>query len=78
MIPAWISPNGLLWHLCVGAATSLALKAQGVPFVVRLEVAAGLGIAHEIGDRDLMPGAVAWPWNGLLDVLAFVVGAALA
>lgn len=63
-LPPWLSPSGLLTHLAVGGVLTLI----GFNFVAVLAVA----IAHEVGDGDLRRSAPGWPWNGLLDVAAFL------
>ena len=64
-LPPWVSPTGLLGHLLVGAVLTLLLHLN---FLAVLAVA----VAHEVGDSDLKRGTPGWPWNGLLDVAAFL------
>lgn len=64
-LPTWVSPIGLAIHVAVGGLATLV----GIPVSVMI----GFAIGHEIGDGDLKRPADGWPWNGLLDILAFLV-----
>ncbi|HVH67710.1 MAG TPA: hypothetical protein VM716_07580 [Gemmatimonadales bacterium] len=70
-LPNWIRPIGLIEHVLVGALVAVLLAALGTPAAARVVAVAAVGIAHEWGDGDFTtaPGA---PWNGILDVLAFL------
>lgn len=43
----------------------------GTPAAARVVAVAAVGIAHELGDGDFTKAEGA-PWNGILDVLAFL------
>lgn len=70
-LPKWISPIGLVEHVVVGGVVTALLAGLGTPVAARILAVAAVGIAHEWGDGDFVqaPGA---PWNGILDVLAFL------
>jgi hypothetical protein len=75
-LPNWISPLGLVEHAIVGTVVTALLASLGTPAVARLVAVAAVGIAHELGDGDFTRAAGA-PWNGVLDVLAFLPGPVL-
>ena len=68
---AWIRPVGLAEHLVVGGVLAAVLAGLGTPAVARIVAVAAVGIAHELGDGDFTQAEGA-PWNGILDVLAFL------
>src|SRR5438094_1108550 len=70
-LPAWIRPVGLAEHLVVGGVLAALLAGLGTPAVARVVAVAAVGIAHELGDGDFTKAEGA-PWNGILDVLAFL------
>ena len=72
-LPRWIRPLGLVEHVVAGAVLTALLWVLGTPAVARIVAVAAVGVAHELGDGDFTraPGA---PWNGVLDVLAFLPG----
>jgi len=70
-LPAWIRPLGLAEHFVVGGVLTALLAGLGTPAVARVLAVAAVGIAHELGDGDLTKAQGA-PWNGILDVLAFL------
>jgi len=70
-LPAWIRPVGLAEHLVVGGVLAALPAGLGTPAVARVVAVAAVGIAHELGDGDFTKAEGA-PWNGILDVLAFL------
>lgn len=85
MIPAWVSWQGLALHVAFGAALAWLLTRAGAPPAAVLVAVSALAVAHEQAQLDALgrtfsdfrsgnPGA---PWNGALDVLAFLAGAPL-
>jgi len=72
MIPAWISWRGLGQHAAIGAAVTLLSALAHAASWLAVLLMLTLGVWHEWSDGDLTraPGA---PWNGLLDVGAFLV-----
>jgi len=77
MIPSWVSWPGLLEHLLAGAGITLLVYALCLAVhhmfdpLCPVLVALAVGIVHEWMDGDLLtsPGH---PWNGLLDLGAFL------
>ena len=63
--------GGWLLHAAVGLGLTAVLAALGTPRVALLVAVFAMGIAHEIGDGDFRR-AKGGPWNGVLDVLAFL------
>ena len=83
-VPAWVDREGLAIHVAVGLGVLLVawltvsvVAAQFLPSVVALEVALGIGVVHEWMDGDLTQ-APGHPWNGVVDILAFLLPALLA
>lgn len=78
MIPSWVSWQGLLLHLLAGALLSLLLgDLLKTPPVAVLIAVLAVAIAHEqaqavMGGNDFAT-ARGGPWNGLLDVVTFLV-----
>ena len=70
-LPAWIRPLGLAEHFVVGGVLAAVLAALGTPAAARVVAVAAVGIAHELGDGDFTKAEGA-PWNGILDLLAFL------
>ena len=70
-LPAWIRLLGLAEHLIVGGALAAVLAGLGTPAVARVVAVLAVGIAHELGDGDFTKAEGA-PWNGIIDVLAFL------
>ena len=70
--PVWLSPVGLLLHFCVGIVCTLVFVALGATPALNFVAVTALAIAHEVGDGDFKCSAPGWPWNGLLDVVAFL------
>ena len=58
----------------IGTGLTAVLAWLGAPPVAVLVAVLAVGIAHEIGDGDFLP-ANGGPWNGVLDVLAFLPAA---
>ena len=71
-MPKWISGIGLLEHFVVGTAITIIYMFIVVNPGITLLTVFIVAVAHEIGDNDLKPNAEGWPWNGLLDVIAFL------
>ena len=71
MLPTWIRPLGLVEHLIVGGLLTALLAALGTPALARVVAVAAVGVAHELGDGDFTRAQGA-PWNGILDMLAFL------
>ena len=71
MFPSWIRPLGLVEHVIVGAVLTALLAALGTPALARVVAVAAVGVAHELGDGDFTRAQGA-PWNGILDMLAFL------
>lgn len=72
ILPTWASLIGLLEHVVVGAAlVGLGLLLH-TPTWAPFSWALALGVGHELGDGDLTR-APGHPWNGVLDVAAFLV-----
>ena len=63
--------GGWLLHTAVGLGLTAVLAVLGTPRVALLVAVLAMGIAHEIGDGDFLQ-ANGGPWNGVLDVLAFL------
>jgi hypothetical protein len=63
--------GGWLLHAAVGLGLTAVLAVLGTPRVALLVAVLAMGIAHEIGDGDFRR-ANGGPWNGVLDVLAFL------
>jgi hypothetical protein len=62
----------LVEHLAIGGGIVLGGKlAHGAPWMAVI-LASLLGLWHETYDGDFKP-ANGGPWNGLIDVLAFLV-----
>ena len=87
-LPRWVSPIGLLIHVVVGLGVAGVLGLFGAPRLARVVAALLVGLAHEQAETDIMGRTwadfrIRWQadgggfLNGTLDVLAFVVGAAL-
>jgi len=72
MLPAWISPRGLQEHCLAGGLLTLVLHGMNAAPTVIVVAVLAMAVAHEIGDGDLQRTAPGWPWNGLLDVFAFL------
>ena len=72
-LPAWIKPLNLLLHVGAGIVLTYILSALGTPPLANLIAVGAVGVAHELGDGDLTTAPAA-PWNGILDVLAFLPG----
>src|SRR5258708_19728930 len=70
-LPAWIRAVGLAEHFIAGGVLAALLAALGTPAAARVVAVAAVGIAHELGDGDFTKAEGA-PWNGILDVLAFL------
>ena len=70
-LPAWIRPLGLAEHFVVGGVLAALLAVLGTPAAARVVALAAVGVAHELGDGDFTK-AEGVPWNGILDVLAFL------
>lgn len=72
-LPRWWSGVGITQHLAVGVAVGLVCRlghaASWVPVVLLL----GLGVWHEWIDGDFRRSE-GGPSNGIVDVLAFVLG----
>ena len=66
--------GGWLLHAVIGAGVTAVLAWLGAPPVAVLAAVLAMGIAHEIGDGDFLP-VNGGPWNGVLDVLAFLPAA---
>ena len=66
--------GGWLLHAVIGTGLTAVLAWLGAPPVAVLAAVLAVGIAHEIGDGDFLP-ANGGPWNGVLDVLAFLPAA---
>jgi len=71
MLPTWIRPLGLVEHVIVGGLLTALLAALGTPALARVVAVAAVGVAHELGDGDFTRAQGA-PWNGILDMLAFL------
>jgi len=71
MLPPWIRPLGLVEHVIVGGLLTALLAALGTPALARVVAVAAVGVAHELGDGDFTRAQGA-PWNGILDMLAFL------
>ena len=65
------SPGGWLLHAVVGTGLTAVLALLAAPPLPVLVAVLAMGIAHEIGDGDFLR-VNGGPWNGLLDVLAFL------
>ena len=63
--------GGWLLHAAVGLGLTAVLAGLDAPRVALLVAVLATGIAHEIGDGDFRR-AKGGPWNGVLDVLAFL------
>ena len=63
--------GGWLLHAVVGTALTALLAWLGAPPLAVLTAVLAMGIAHELGDGDFRR-ANGGPWNGVLDVLAFL------
>ena len=66
--------GGWLLHAVIGAGLTAVLAWLGAPPVAVLAAVLAMGIAHEIGDGDFLR-VNGGPWNGVLDVLAFLPAA---
>jgi len=66
--------GGWLLHAVIGAGVTAVLAWLGAPPVAVLAAVLAMGIAHEIGDGDFLR-ANGGPWNGVLDVVAFLPAA---
>jgi len=62
--------GGWLLHTVIGTGVTAVLAWLAAPPVAVL----AMGIAHEIGDGDFLR-ANGGPWNGVLDVVAFLPAA---
>lgn len=72
----WLSIAGLAKHQLAGSALYLALALLGAPAGAAYVACAALGVVHEwtqaqMGGSDFA-AVNGGPWNGLLDVLAFL------
>lgn len=74
--PSWISWRGLRQHLYVGAAVTILCDLAEAQVWLPVVLLLGLGGWHEWLDSDFTTEAGA-PWNGVLDVLAFLLPALL-
>jgi hypothetical protein len=63
--------GGWLLHAVVGTGLTAVLAVLAAPPLAVLVAVLAMGIAHEIGDGDFLR-VNGGPWNGLLDVLAFL------
>jgi hypothetical protein len=63
--------GGWLLHAVIGIGLTAVLAWLAAPPVAVLVAVLALGIAHEIGDGDFLR-ANGGPWNGVLDVVAFL------
>ncbi len=63
--------GGWLLHAAVGLGLTAVRAVLGTRGVALLVAVLAMGIAHEIGDGDFRR-ANGGPWNGVLDVLAFL------
>jgi hypothetical protein len=63
--------GGWLLHAAIGTGLTAVLAWLAAPPVAVLVAVLALGIAHEIGDGDFLR-ANGGPWNGVLDVVAFL------
>lgn len=79
-VPSWVSWVGLSEHVAIGSLVTLALGLLHAPSGALLLAALIVGGVHEQAQRDAQgrtwsdfrwsnPGG---PWNGVLDVLAFL------
>lgn len=77
-LPPWLRPEFLALHIVIGAALVWLYAALGMPPRAIFVAVLALGIAKEWGEQpnDFIGGPGA-PWNGILDVLAFVLAPAL-
>ena len=66
--------GGWLLHAVIGTGVTAVLAWLGAPAVAVLVAVLAMGIAHEIGDGDFLQ-VNGGPWNGVLDVLAFLPAA---
>ncbi|PYO95816.1 MAG: hypothetical protein DMD60_12680 [Gemmatimonadetes bacterium] len=63
--------GGWLLHVVVGTGLTAVLAWLAAPPLAVFVAVLAMGIAHEIGDGDFLR-VNGGPWNGLLDVLAFL------
>ena len=63
--------GGWLLHAVIGTGLTAVLAWLAAPPVAVLVAVLAMGIAHEIGDGDFLR-ANGGPWNGVLDVVAFL------
>lgn len=75
MIPSWLKPGFIVIHILVGAALWLVMWRLGSPPAAIFVAALAMGVAKEYGEEpsDLVGSGNGQPWNGIIDVLAFVV-----
>jgi len=66
--------GGWLLHAAIGTGLTAVLVWLAAPPVAVLVAVLAMGIAHEIGDGDFLR-ANGGPWNGVLDVVAFLPAA---
>ena len=66
--------GGWLLHAVIGTGVTAVLAWLAAPPVAVLVAVLAMGIAHEIGDGDFLR-VNGGPWNGVLDVLAFLPAA---
>ena len=77
IVPLWVSLLGIVEHVAVGAALVGLGLLWHTDVWVPFSWALALGIGHELGDGDLTR-APGHPWNGLVDVAAFLLVPAIA
>lgn len=75
-MPRWLSPEGLIEHQFAGSILWLALWLLHTPATACYAACLALGGVHEwtqaqMGGSDV-ERAHGGPWNGVLDVLAFL------
>jgi len=72
-MPAQSPWGGWLLHAVVGIGLTAVLAGLAAPPLAVFVAVLAMAIAHEVGDGDFLP-ANGGPWNGVLDVLAFLPG----
>ena len=75
-LPSWWSWKGLLQHFIIGLAIVVLCDGAHAHHWLPVLLTLGLGIWHEWSDGDFSAEAGA-PWNGVLDVAAFILPAFL-
>lgn len=71
-IPIWVSWTGLAEHVGIGFAVTLLCVASKQPMGQAVGMSFLIGLAHEMYDGDLLTADGA-PWNGFVDILAFML-----